>query len=83
MSVPPLLLRVAQSGDSSTPSAGMVTREPGIGVVRGQSRTLVLVIVVHGQLPAGGVGQLEHRIQRRVQPAGMDFRDDLPRRARP
>ena len=46
-------------------------------MVRVQARALVLVIVVEGQLPAGGVGQLEHGIQRRIEPAGIDFGDDL------
>ena len=36
----------------------------------------VLVVVIEGELLAGGVGQLEHGIQRRVQPAGIDFGDD-------
>ena len=38
---------------------------------------LVFVVVVEGQLLAGGVGQLEHGIQRRVEPAGIDLGDDL------
>ena len=45
-------------------------------MVRDQAGALVLVIVVEGQLPARGVGQLEHRIQRRIQPPGVDLGHD-------
>ena len=38
---------------------------------------LVFVVVVEGQSLARGVGQFEHGIQRRIKPAGSDFRDDL------
>ena len=35
------------------------------------------MVVVESQLPAGGIGQLEHGIERRVQPAGHDLGHDL------
>ena len=46
-------------------------------MVRDQAAALVLVVVVEGQLPPGGVGQLEHGIQRRIEPAGVDLGHDL------
>ena len=46
-------------------------------MVRVQPVALVLVVVVERQLLAGRVGQLEHRIQRRIQPPGVDLRHDL------
>ena len=51
--------------------------QPTIGMMREQAARLVLVVVVEGQLPAGGVGQLEHGIQGRIEPAGVDFGHDL------
>ena len=69
------MLRVAEV-DVVGPVRGQRGGEVGIRVVRVQPRALVLMVVVEGQLLAGGVGQLEHGIQRRVQPAGIDFGDD-------
>ena len=51
--------------------------EPRVRVMRGQAGALIFMIVVHRQLPAVCVGQLEHGIQGGVQPAGFDFREDL------
>ena len=45
--------------------------------MRVQAGAFVLVIVIECELLAGGVGQLEHGIQRRVQPARVYFRDDF------
>ena len=56
---------------------GQADSKPRIGMVREQPRTLVLMVVVEGQLAAGGVGQLEHRIQGGIEPPGIHFRDDL------
>ena len=44
-----------------------------IGVVGLQPGALVLPIVVEGQLFAGGIGQFDHGIQRRIQPARGHF----------
>ena len=46
-------------------------------MVRFQAEGLVLVVVVEGQLPPARVGQLEHRIQRRIEPSGVDLGHDL------
>ena len=46
-------------------------------MVREQAACLVLVVVVEGQLPPGRVGQFEHGIQRRIEPAGVDLGHDL------
>ena len=35
------------------------------------------MVVVEGQSLAGGVGQFEHGIDGRIEPPGVDFRDDL------
>ena len=44
-------------------------------MVRVQARSQVFAIVVEREQLAGGVGELEHRIQGGIEPARLDFRD--------
>ena len=47
--------------------------EPTVGMMGFQAECLVLMVVVKGQLPPRRVGQLEDRIQGRIEPAGVDL----------
>ena len=70
-----LVLRIAEV-DVVGAIRGQSSGEVGIRVVRVQARAFVLVVVIEGELLAGGIAQFEHGIQRRVQPAGIDLRND-------
>ena len=55
---------------------GQLDHQVGIGVVRVEPRSRIFVIVIQGQDVPGGIGQLEHRVEGRIQTPRRDFGDD-------
>ena len=59
------------------PVGGQPGAQPGIGLEREQAARLIRVIVVPREHFPGGVGEAQDRVERRAEPAGLDFGDDL------
>ena len=75
-SINPNLARRIAEVNIIGPVRGQLDHEVRIRVVGVDARGWVFEVIVEGQQPAGRVGELEHRIERGIEPPGVDLDGD-------